>query len=46
MKIYQATITDLEGVSDLFNLYRIFYNQPSDPNGMIYMYMRNQEDKV
>ncbi|WP_028400274.1 GNAT family N-acetyltransferase [Ectobacillus panaciterrae] len=30
MNIYQATITDLKGVSHLFNLYRIFYKQPSD----------------
>ncbi|RDW19653.1 GNAT family N-acetyltransferase [Oceanobacillus chungangensis] len=33
MEIYQATIEDLEGVSDLFNLYRIFYQQPSDLEG-------------
>ncbi len=30
MEIYQATIEDLEGVSNLFNLYRIFYEQTSD----------------
>lgn len=30
MNIYQATITDLKRVSHLFNLYRIFYKQPSD----------------
>ncbi|MFD0768458.1 GNAT family N-acetyltransferase [Bacillus sp. CGMCC 1.60114] len=30
MNIYQATIKDLKGVSHLFNLYRIFYKQPSD----------------
>ena len=33
MEIYQATIEDLEGVSDLFNLYRIFYQQASDIEG-------------
>ncbi|RUL54035.1 MULTISPECIES: GNAT family N-acetyltransferase [Lysinibacillus] len=33
MKIYQATIEDLEGVSKLFNLYRMFYEQPSDLEG-------------
>ncbi|WP_067841289.1 GNAT family N-acetyltransferase [Amphibacillus sediminis] len=30
MEIYQATIEDLEGVANLFNLYRIFYQQTSD----------------
>ena len=30
MEIYQATIEDLEGVSSLFNSYRIFYEQTSD----------------
>ena len=30
MKIFQATIEDLEGVSHLFNLYRMFYQQESD----------------
>ncbi|MGG2094991.1 GNAT family N-acetyltransferase [Bacillus sp. S13(2024)] len=30
MNIYQATIKDLKVVSHLFNLYRIFYKQPSD----------------
>ncbi len=33
MEIYQATIEDLEGVSNLFNLYRIFYQQASDLEG-------------
>ena len=33
MEIYQATIEDLEGVSYLFNLYRMFYNQESDLEG-------------
>jgi ribosomal protein S18 acetylase RimI-like enzyme len=33
MEIYQATIEDLEGVADLFNLYRIFYQQTSDLEG-------------
>ncbi len=27
MKILQATIEDLEGVSNLFNLYRVFYHK-------------------
>ncbi|KZE37076.1 acetyltransferase [Bhargavaea cecembensis] len=33
MEVVQATIEDLKGVSRLFNLYREFYNQPSDPEG-------------
>ncbi len=33
MEIYQATIEDLEEVSRLFNLYRMFYQQPSDLEG-------------
>ncbi|MBY0223908.1 GNAT family N-acetyltransferase [Sporosarcina aquimarina] len=33
MNIYHATIEDLEGVSKLFNLYRMFYQQPSDLEG-------------
>ena len=33
MEIYQATIGDLEGVSSLFNLYRVFYQQTSDLEG-------------
>ena len=33
MEIYQATIEDLEGVSNLFNAYRMFYEQTSDLDG-------------
>ncbi|WP_050180559.1 GNAT family N-acetyltransferase [Domibacillus robiginosus] len=33
MKIFQATIEDLEGVSNLFNLYRMFYQQESSLEG-------------
>ncbi|MFE7064558.1 GNAT family N-acetyltransferase [Sutcliffiella sp. NPDC057660] len=33
MEIYQATIEDLEGVSNLFNMYRMFYHQTSDLEG-------------
>ncbi|MEC1718689.1 GNAT family N-acetyltransferase [Schinkia azotoformans] len=33
MKILHATIEDLEGVSNLFNLYRMFYQQESDLEG-------------
>ncbi|MGE5702507.1 MAG: N-acetyltransferase family protein [Clostridia bacterium] len=30
MDIYQATMQDLEGVTELFDLYRMFYKQTSD----------------
>ncbi|SFE75537.1 GNAT family N-acetyltransferase [Alteribacillus iranensis] len=30
METYQATMEDLEGVSQLFNAYRVFYKQASD----------------
>ena len=33
MEIDQATMEDLEGVSNLFNLYRIFYQKTSDLEG-------------
>jgi hypothetical protein len=33
METYQATIEDLEGVSNLFNFYRVFYQQTSDIEG-------------
>jgi ribosomal protein S18 acetylase RimI-like enzyme len=33
MEIHQATIEDLEGVSNLFNLYRMFYEAESDLEG-------------
>ncbi len=33
MEIYQATHEDLDGVSKLFNLYRMFYDQTSDLEG-------------
>jgi ribosomal protein S18 acetylase RimI-like enzyme len=33
MEVFQATIEDIDGVSNLFNLYRMFYQQESDLNG-------------
>jgi len=33
MKLYKATEADIDRVSDLFNEYRVFYNQPSDLEG-------------
>jgi ribosomal protein S18 acetylase RimI-like enzyme len=46
MEISEATIEDLEGVSNLFNLYRIFYQQESDlesANTYIKERMENKE---
>lgn len=33
METYQATIEDLEGISNLFNQYRVFYQQTADIDG-------------
>ncbi len=33
MNINQATVNELEEVANLFNLYRMFYKQPSDIDG-------------
>nr|WP_106779368.1 GNAT family N-acetyltransferase [Lysinibacillus timonensis] len=33
MEVYQSTIEDLEGVSNLFNSYRMFYEQDLDLEG-------------
>lgn len=30
MEVYKATIQDLDGISVLFDLYRVFYEQPSN----------------
>lgn len=49
MEIYQATIDDLEGVSELFNLYRMFYEQESDLDGaksFISSHIKNQESII
>ncbi|WP_339225996.1 GNAT family N-acetyltransferase [Oceanobacillus sp. FSL K6-2867] len=49
MEIYQAKIEDLEGVSNLFNSYRIFYQQTSDLEGAkayIKARIENQESVI
>ena len=33
MNVYQATMEDVEGVADIFNAYRVYYEQPSDIEG-------------
>lgn len=33
MKIYKAAVTDIDQTAELFNLYRIFYEQESDLEG-------------
>lgn len=45
MEIYQATIEDLEGVSHLFNSYRLFYNQSSDLEGAMNYIRERLENK-
>lgn len=49
MEIYQATIEDVEGVSNLFNAYRMFYEQASDIEGaqnFIKMRIENKESVI
>jgi len=46
MEIFQATTEDLEGVSSLFNLYRMFYQQESDiENAKTYIKNRLEKDE-
>ncbi len=33
MRIYEATIADLDGLASVFNNYRMFYRQDSDLDG-------------
>ena len=33
MRIYEATIADLDGLASVFNNYRMFYRQDSDLEG-------------
>lgn len=48
MEAYQATIEDLEGISNLFNLYRVFYKKESNlESAKEYIYKRlENEDSV
>lgn len=49
MEIYQATSKDLEGVSQLFNKYRIFYKQTSDLEGaktFIKSHLENEDSVI
>ena len=45
MELYQATIKDLEGVSNLFNLYRMFYQQEADLEGAMTYIKKRIESK-
>lgn len=38
MRIYEATIVDLDGLASVFNNYRMFYRQDSDLEGQKYFY--------
>ncbi|MBC6975965.1 GNAT family N-acetyltransferase [Bacillus sp. Xin] len=44
MKIYKATISDLEGLADVFNNYRMFYRQESNVEGAK-MFLRNRIER-
>ncbi|MBY0124283.1 GNAT family N-acetyltransferase [Bacillus sp. S/N-304-OC-R1] len=49
MEITKATLTDLEAVTELFDLYRIFYKQPSDldsAKGFIKERLTNQDSVI
>lgn len=49
MEILKATIEDINEISELFNLYRIFYQQPSDLEScrkFIEERMQNQESEI
>jgi GNAT superfamily N-acetyltransferase len=43
MEIFQATIADLDGVANLFNQYRMFYQQASDLDGAM-TYIKKRMD--
>ncbi|THE13028.1 GNAT family N-acetyltransferase [Bacillus timonensis] len=46
MEIFQATIEDLDGVANLFNSYRMFYQQESDVEGaMTYIKARMETNE-
>ncbi|MCI0764422.1 GNAT family N-acetyltransferase [Bacillus sp. TL12] len=44
MKIYEATISDLEGLADVFNNYRMFYRQESNVEGAK-IFLRNRIER-
>ena len=44
MQIRKATMTDLPALADLFDQYRMFYNQASDKSGAMY-FLRNRMGK-
>lgn len=44
MRIYEATIADLDGLASVFNNYRMFYRQDSDIEGAK-VFLRNRIEK-
>lgn len=44
MRIYEATIADLDGLASVFNNYRMFYRQDSDLEGAK-VFLRNRIEK-
>ncbi len=45
MKIYEATIADLDGVAELFNNYRMFYGQESNVEEAKSFFTKSDERK-
>lgn len=45
MEVYQATIEDLVGVANLFDAYRVYYEQPSDVEGATKYIQERLENK-
>lgn len=44
MRIYEATIADLDGLASVFNNYRMFYRQDSDLEGAK-VFLRNRMER-
>ena len=44
MRIYEATIADLDGLASVFNNYRMFYRQDSDLEGAK-VFLRNRIER-
>ena len=45
MRIYEATIADLDGLASVFNNYRVFYRQDSDIEEANYFYEIESREK-
>ncbi len=45
MRIYEATIADLDGLASVFNNYRMFYRQDSDLEGAKVFFTKSNREK-